>query len=76
MDATTDDYYGPGNAERVAAARASARRKLISNTSRDSSTTAPDTTPGSAAGAQNVPSAQIEFEFCTGHLHSASGQPE
>lgn len=50
IDQTTDDYYGAGHAEKVAAARERARRKLLSNTSRDSFTTAPGTTPGSLAG--------------------------
>ncbi|KAK9909747.1 hypothetical protein WJX75_006863 [Coccomyxa subellipsoidea] len=56
IDQTTDDYYGAGHTEKVAAARERARRKLLSNTSRDSFTTAPDTTPGSlAGGASRVP---------------------
>ena len=56
IDQTTDDYYGAGHTEKVAAARERARRKLLSNTSRDSFTTAPDTTPGSLAGLELITS--------------------
>ncbi|BDA42921.1 probable mechanosensitive ion channel protein 10 [Coccomyxa sp. Obi] len=52
IDPTTDDYYGPGNAEKVAAARERARRKLAGASSRDSFTTAAELTPG---GASRVP---------------------
>ncbi|CAK0787367.1 hypothetical protein CVIRNUC_010587 [Coccomyxa viridis] len=42
-DPAAADYYGAGHAERVAAARDKARRKLMSNTSRESCATPTDT---------------------------------
>lgn len=46
IDPTTDDYYGPGNSDKVAAARERARRKLAGASSRESFTTAAEMTPG------------------------------
>lgn len=54
IDAAAEGYYGPGNAERVAAARERARRKLHSSGSRDSYTTAQEALPGSANGKRQI----------------------
>lgn len=65
-DPAAADYYGAGNAERVAAARDKARRKLMSNASRDSCAT-PTETPGTASWRPSAPYVSCIVQFRTPH---------
>ncbi|CAL8467439.1 g6977 [Coccomyxa elongata] len=73
VDPTADDYYGPGNGEKVAVARERARRKLAGASSRDSFTTAAELTPG---GASRVPDDEEVAAFASeyGPLPQLSGR--
>lgn len=70
-DPAAADYYGAGNAEKVAAARDKARRKLMTNHSRESSATPAETPGKSAVALTRKKSQQLAYHSIAAPEHVA-----